>query len=334
MTKTLLALIEKPDHVCYRYRVKAFAPALAERGWCIEAQPIERGIAFLRQLKAVAHADAVILQRRLLSWWQLTLLRRKARYLLFDIDDAVFLRDSNSSRGPHSVRRSRRFRGIVQRADAVLAGNAFLAEEASRFTSADRVHYMPTCVDPTLYGRAPEFQQKGSLRLAWIGSRSTMPSLEEARPGLAEASRKSHDLTLRVICDAVPRLEGVAVEARDWSEATEADELAQADAGISWLPEHLWSRGKCGLKVLQYMAAGLPVVANPFGVHTEMVSPGVTGFLPHSAAAWADGLVQLANDPSVRRSLGEAGRDKVKRDFSVQTWGPSFASFLPATRTI
>src|SRR5882724_4595811 len=96
--KTLLALIDKPGHVCYRYRVLAFGPWLRDAGWNIEAQPLAHGIApFLRQLNNVARADAVLLQRRLLSWWQIRLLRHAAKTLIFDIDDAVFYRDSNSS---------------------------------------------------------------------------------------------------------------------------------------------------------------------------------------------------------------------------------------------
>src|SRR5436190_8002090 len=93
--KTILALIETPNHVCYRYRIQAFAPWLNKAGWRLESQPIAHGfVPFLRQLKDVARADAVILQRRLLSWWQVRLLRRRAQALIFDIDDAVFYRDS------------------------------------------------------------------------------------------------------------------------------------------------------------------------------------------------------------------------------------------------
>ena len=66
---------------------------------------------------------------------------------------------------------------------------------------------------------------------------------------------------------------------RPWSRETETAELAEGDIGIAYMPDDSWSLGKCGLKVLQYMAAGLPVVANPVGVHREMIVHGETGFL-------------------------------------------------------
>ena len=78
-----------------------------------------------------------------------------------------------------------------------------------------------------------------------------------------------------------------------WSKRTEADELANSDAGVSWIPDGLWSRGKCGLKVLQYGAAGLPVVTNPVGVHREMIVPGITGYLASTAEEWVEAVKTL-----------------------------------------
>jgi len=102
-----------------------------------------------------------------------------------------------------------------------------------------------------------------------------------------------------------------------WSQATEAAELASADIGISWLPGDLWSRGKCCLKVLQYMAAGLPVVANPIGVQAHLVRHGKTGFLVETPEQWTEAIGRLAHDPELRRLMGRAGRQRVEQDFSV-----------------
>lgn len=327
--KTLLVLIERPGHVCYRYRAQAFAASLREANWQLDPQPLARGVLpFIRQMRDVAAADAVLLLRRLLSWWQIRLLRRNAKALIFDIDDAVFYRDSNSSRGHESGQRLRRFAATVARADAVLAGNAFLAGEARRFARTDIVHEFPTCVDPSLYSLQKPQRCGGDIRLVWIGSRSTMTSLDEIQPGLAEASRRLPGLKLRVICDAFPSLAGVTVEPVPWSEATETAELARADVGISHLPEHPWSRGKCGLKVLQYMAAGLPVVANPYGVHESMIVSESTGLLAASPTAWADAIVRLANDSNLRERMGASGRRRVEADYSVGIHGPRLGEIL------
>jgi glycosyltransferase involved in cell wall biosynthesis len=323
--KTLLALIEKPGHVCYRYRVAAFEPFLQQAGWRLEAEPVGRGLAFLRQLQSISRADAVILQRRLLNWWQLLLLRRNAKRLLFDIDDAVFFRDSNSPRGPESWRRRRRFDATVRASHAVLCGNPFLADAVRRAggTAID----MPTCVDGSLYAPAPS-ARVGAARVVWIGSRSTMPSLDALAGPLAEATRRCPGLTLAVICDAAPSYPGVNIEFVPWSEATEAKALADGDFGISILPEHLWSQGKCGLKVVQYMAAGLPAIANPYGVHEAMIVPGATGMLAKSPAEWIDAVVKLANGVEFRHRLGAAARAKFDAEYSVAAWGTRFVQAI------
>ncbi|HXT58761.1 MAG TPA: glycosyltransferase family 4 protein [Pirellulales bacterium] len=332
----LLALIEQPNHVCYRYRVQAYETWLAEAGWQIDAQPIPHGpIAWRRVLRQAAEADAVLITRKLLSPWWLWLLRQASRRLIYDLDDAMFYRDSNSSKAPYSLTRLRRFRATVRAADAVMAGNHFLAAQAAAFAPSERIEMVPTCVDPACYPRARHDRRGEAVRLAWIGSRSTMPSLDEAHGGLAAAAARLGSLELHVVCDAAPKLAGVQVTLHPWSQASEAADLAAADVGISWLPDHPWSRGKCGLKVLQYMAAGLPVVANPIGVHRELIQHGRTGFLAETPAEWADAIAELAADPRRRGELGRNAREFVERHYSIAQWGPRFAAIVagenPAT---
>ena len=113
--------------------------------------------------------------------------------------------------------------------------------------------------------------------LVWVGSSSTIKGLEQIAPVLNRLGKEVPSLQLKVVCDRCIELENLGVVFRPWSEATEADEIATADVGVSWLPDDAWSRGKCGLKVLQYMAAGLPVVANPVGVQADLVRHGETG---------------------------------------------------------
>lgn len=336
--RTLLTLIEEPDHVCWRYRGAAFAPALERRGWRIEAVPLARGIVpFLRQLCAVIRADAVLVQRRLLPWWKLRLLRRSAKALFFDLDDAVFYRDSNSPRGAESRSRGARFRALVRQADGVFVGNHFLAQQARRFAPPARVHYLPTCIDPARYQPAVGARADQEVRLAWIGSRSTVESLHLVRPALAAASRRVPGLKLHVICDVFPDLPGVEVVPIRWSAATEAEELARCDIGISWLPEHPWSRGKCGLKVLQYMAAGLPVVANAYGVHPDLVAHDQDGLVAPTPEAWAEAVAALAADAVRRRRLGQAGRLRVETGFNTARWAATLTDVicaeLPQTRS-
>jgi glycosyltransferase involved in cell wall biosynthesis len=329
----LVALVESPDHVCCRYRLAAFRPYLERAGHRLELRSLPRNWwARLRLGRSVRPADVVILQRRLLRGWQLALLRRGSRRLVFDFDDAVFLRDSYAVKGPHSAVRRRRFGATVRAADAVVAGNDFLRHEAAGQTDAGRVHIVPTCVRPEVCPQAEHTRSGNGVRLVWIGSSSTLRGLEAVRPLLEALGRRLPGLRLHLVCDRFLELEHLPVVPCPWSAATEAADVATADIGISYLPDDLWSRGKCGLKVLQYLAAGLPVVANPVGVQVEMVRHGETGFLAETPEQWAEAVGRLAADPDLRRRMGQAGRRLVETSYSVESGARRWLSLLDGLR--
>jgi glycosyltransferase involved in cell wall biosynthesis len=313
--------MEQANHVCFRYRVQSFMPTWEENSVHAEGYPIARGFTgFLRQLNELHTADIVILQRRLLPLWKIALLRRACNVLLFDVDDAVFLRDSNSARSARSSRRWRRFCWTTRHSDGVLAGNHYLVNRARETGPTVRAHYIPTCIDVARYSLAKHVRGDHPARLVWIGSRSTLPSIEAAGDRLRSASQRIPGLTLRVICDAVPAIEGLKIVACPWSEATECRNLAESDIGISYLPDHPWSLGKCGLKVLQYMAAGLPVVANPAGAHVEMIEHGRTGFLCETPQEWADAIGTLVSSPGLRTEMGHRARTVVASRYSTRQY--------------
>lgn len=325
----VLALIERPQHVCYRYRIEAYASALFERGLHLEAIPLRQGgLPRVFRLPAASSADVVILQRKLLPRWQLHLVRKLAKRLVYDMDDAVFQRDSFRRKGPKSCRRERRFRATVMAADAVIVGNEYLRRCTAQIDNRKPIHVVPTTVQPQYYRPTRHHRVGANVRLTWIGSSSTLPGLKLAERQLWAASEKVRGLELRLVCDRTIELSGINVVLRPWAAATEAAELAHADIGISWLSDDSWSRGKCGLKVLQYMAAGLPVVANRVGMNRHMVVHGETGLLADTPDEWSQAIARLAADPALRSRMGAAGRRMVEQDYAVDRWGPRFARII------
>ncbi len=331
-----LALVEARDHVCCRYRVRAFEGALAASGWSLAIEPLATGLIHrLFQFGRAARFDSVLLQRKLLPGWQLRELRRRTRHLIFDFDDAVLYRDSYDPRGPHNRRRFERFRQTVQAADAVIAGNAFLADCALEAGALpDRVRVIPTCIGPNAAAPARQPRGNSGLDLVWIGSASTMAGLARQRPTWERIGREVPGVRLRMVCDHFLRFDALPVVAVPWSEPTEAAEIAAADVGISWIPDDLWSRGKCGLKVLQYQAAGLPVLANPVGVHPEMIHPGVDGLLASTPEEWVEAVRRLAGDLGLRRRMGRAARASVGAGYSVESWSPAFVAAVAGARPL
>ena len=231
--------------------------------------------------------------------------------LIFDFDDAVWLRDSYSAKGFDDAKRAHRFRATVSASDLVIAGNDYLAAEARRWN--DRVTVIPTCVDVATYTAAKP--TSGGLQLVWVGSSSTLRGLERFTPTLSAIGRAVPGTRLKLVCDRFIDIPDLPVDRCTWSEGTEAHDIAAASIGIGWVPDDPWSRGKCGLKVLQYQAAGLPVVANPVGVQRDFLAG--TGILATTTEEWVSAIRRLT-DPELRQQLGAAGRRQVEAEYSVE----------------
>jgi glycosyltransferase involved in cell wall biosynthesis len=327
----VVALVESTDHVCCRYRVTAFRDALAAYGHTLGIQTLPRTTFGRLGVGRDLNADVVVLQRKLLPSWAIALLRRRVPRLVFDFDDAVWLRDSYSPHGFADPKRMQRFRATVAACDLVVAGNEYLAAAAREFTAPERVVVIPTCVEPRNYPVAAH-QQTGATRLVWVGSRSTLRGLQQFAPTLSAIGREVPGVRLKVVCDQFPTIPDLPVDAVEWRQETEAAEIAAADIGIGWVPDDPWSAGKCGLKLLQYQAAGLPVVANPVGVQAEMVRSHETGFLAVTAEDWVAAVAALAADPHLRYRLGSAGRRQVTDRYSVAAGGRGWFAALHRLR--
>ena len=134
--------------------------------------------------------DVLIVQRKLFPAWQLNLLRRRVRWLIYDFDDSIFLRSSYNPRGQDSPRRAQHFKQMLHAADVVVAGNDFLHEQALGFTEPHKVHLIPTCVDAGRYEVARHEGSAGRVQLAWIGSSSTLRGLEKIHDHARTCSEK------------------------------------------------------------------------------------------------------------------------------------------------
>jgi glycosyltransferase involved in cell wall biosynthesis len=325
----LTALVQSPGHVCCRYRLTAFRPFLEQAGHSLDVRPYpETPWEWLRLVRDLRGADAVILQRKLPQRWKLALLRRAVNLLLFDFDDAVFARDSYAAKGVRSAARCRRFASVVRAADGIVAGNSFLRDQATRFAGRDRIRIIPTCVDTALYSPAAHVRTEHGIELVWVGSSSTLQGLERAASLLERLGQRWPGLRLNLVCDRPLTFRHLPVRYFPWSETTEREVLAASDIGLSWVPNDQWSQGKCGLKVLQYLAAGLPVVANPVGVQADLIRPGKNGFLAESAEQWLEVVGQLVCNPRLRQDMGCWGRQWVETHYGVAVGAAGWLNLL------
>jgi glycosyltransferase involved in cell wall biosynthesis len=314
----IVALGSSEDHVCLRYRIEPVREKLRALGHWFTIRGVPRGpLRRLTLYPELSRADVVVVQRRLLPAVEVKALRRVSRHLIYDFDDAVFQRDSYQQK-LESPRRLARFIAMVRAADQVFAGNDYLAEVAATYTTASKVSVVPTCIDVDRFAVARHTREGPGVRLAWIGSSSTLRGLELKERLWNALGAALPGLELHLICNRFPAWEGIQIVPVDWQQGIEYDYLATCDIGLAWMPDDSWSKGKCGLKVMQCLAAGLPVVANPVGVHRHLIEHGETGFLASTTQEWTEAIRRLMHNATLRREMGAAGRALAERSHSFE----------------
>jgi len=254
-----------------------------------------------------------------------TSLLRTTVPVVYDCDDATFHSyDRHNNPFVRSLL-ARKIQPLLRRARAAMCGNEYLKAYVEKYCANASV--VPTVVDTGVYLSRASRPSSGPPTIGWVGSASTWIYVKPLIPLLRQlaAARKA---TIRAVgvgarSKTVPEFEFI-----DWSLATEVHEIQGFDIGIMPLTDDDWSRGKCGYKLIQYMACGLPVVASPVGVNTRIVRHGQNGFLASTEGEWKDALATLLSNPELRASMGEAGRALVENEYSLRGQAPRVAEIL------
>lgn len=308
----LLVLTYNLARASFRQRIGSYVDILRTNGINCEVVHYPRGsLARRKILKRSAEFDAVYLHKKTLNFLDTLWLRRYARKVIYDFDDAIMYYDAHPERKPSHRKHTKPFERTVKLANMVIAGNSYLAELAEEFNP--NVEILPTGLDINTYRCQVEPKNDDKIRLVWIGSKSTLGHLAEIKPALEEIGSVFDNVVLRIICDEFFDLHNMQVEKRYWSLETQALDLVTSDIGLAPLPDNRFTRGKCGFKILQYAAAGLPLVVSPVGVNAEYVQEKINGFLVKSSSDWIDKISLLIKEPKLRKRMGEAARADVQR---------------------
>jgi glycosyltransferase involved in cell wall biosynthesis len=288
--------------------------------------------AYLRRALALLQAgryDLLWVQKELfpgLPAWGERLLAAAGIPYVVDYDDATFVTyRCHPSRLMRSIL-GRKIDAVMAGACAVVAGNDYLARYA-RSAGAKKVAVVPTLVQTRRYTGGPNYGRTDRFTIGWIGSPSTAAYIEEYRSALAALTLDAATV-FRSIGAWNLQLPDVRHEALEWSEETEVRDLTFCDAAIAPLRDGQWERGKCGYKILQCMAAGLPVVASPVGMALEIVTHGTNGFFAATASECERILKDLRRDPALRQRIGQAARRTIEERFSVVARAPELFAVL------
>lgn len=320
----ILALVEDEQAPSCRFRLRQFIEPLAAEGISLQIRELGRDRTRRRRiLRDASQFPAVILHRKLLRRGDFRRLKRAARRLIYDFDDAVMFRDSNASQQYSRVRRSR-FQRLVNGVDLVLAGNEYLRNQAQR--AGGRTEVFPTVVDTSAF--PPRIPAAEEEVIGWMGSASNFVYLSLILPALRSLLKDRPGLVFRVVADRSPALDDFPVDYRQWSKRDELRELYGFTVGVMPLFDDPWTRGKCAFKLLQYGAASLSAVSSPVGANRTVIRDGVTGYFARNEGEWRGRLEELLNSPQKREEMGRVARKLVERDYSLSLSAPRLARII------
>ncbi|MGQ9368776.1 glycosyltransferase [Azospirillum sp. ST 5-10] len=333
-----------------RLRYYQFLPELAARGIQVDVSPLlpdrylsalyESGkrpvelaarsfVTRILRMLSTRRYDLLWVEKELLPWlpygFERLLLAWAPPYVI-DYDDAWFhVYDSHPHVAVRTVLGDKLDR-LMRGAALVTVGNAYLAARALA-AGARRVEVFPTVVSLSRYGEPLPAPRSDPLTVGWIGSPVTARYLELVQGPLRRLCGEGRVRLVLVGANdnAVPTL---AASRLDWREDTEVDQIKGFDIGIMPLSNTRWERGKCGYKLIQYMACAKPVIASPVGVNREIVEPGVNGFLAETPEDWYEAVMTLGRDDGLRHAMGAAGRSKVEHEYSLEGVVPRLAEAL------
>ncbi len=292
---------------------------------------------FLRRIVAlfkVRHYDFIFIHRELtpfgppiFEWIIANVLKKK---IIYDFDDAIWLPDQNKE---SSIWRWLKWRSkvasICKWSWKVSVGNAYLGDFARKYN--ENMVVVPTVVDTEVHYREVRLSvgQKGRLIIGWTGSHSTLQYLDLILPSLQQLE-KEIDFEFRVIANKDPKLPLKNYSFIPWIKETEIADLATLDIGVMPLPDDEWSKGKCGFKLIQYLALEIPAVSSPVGVNTDIIQHDKTGFLASTTEEWTEYLRKLLQNPSLRTEMGKKGRVLIQKNYSVKSQKENYLGLFKA----
>lgn len=257
------------------------------------------------------------------EWILIKLLKKK---IIYDFDGAIWVEQpSENNNVPTLFRNLNKVASICKWSYKVSCGNSYLCDYALKYNR--HVVFNPTCVDTETMHNLSTDHNIQKVTLGWTGSFSTLKYLNLIQPALYRLQKK-YDFDIKIICNKKPSLNLKNVRYVEWSPKNEVIELATCQIGVMPLNDDEWSKGKCGFKLIQYLALEIPSVASPIGVNSEVIEEGINGFLCSTEEEWYTALEKLLLNAELRKKMGKAGRNKIVREYSLQSNASNFLSLF------
>jgi glycosyltransferase involved in cell wall biosynthesis len=258
------------------------------------------------------------------EWW----LRKLAKKIIYDIDDLVYLKNIKSQANflVTYIKGRKKPIFLMQQADHVITCTPYLDEFVKQY-NAHTTDISSTVDTDIRYVPVNKYSNDTTVTLGWSGSLNTSKYFYLLEPVLRQLKEK-FKFNILVIGDNRVQINGLDIEAIEWNDTTEIKNLQRIDIGLYPLPDEEWVLGKSGLKAIQYMALGIPVVATAIGANYRVIEDGVSGFLVKSEKEWVEKIGQLMENPSLRKSMGTAARKRAEQLFSIKANFPKYLNVI------
>lgn len=272
--------------------------------------------------------DLIFIEKELFPWipyeLESLLIHSHTPYVL-DYDDAIFHNYDLSPKPWTKKILGQKIDLLMKHSAMVIGGSPYLVNRATQ-SGAPRVELLPTVIDLDKYPITAR-PNNDTFTIGWIGSPNTTQYLKFLAPVFQSICANGKARVLAIGAKDF-QIEGVNLQIKKWSETTEISDLNQIDVGVMPLDDTPWSRGKCGFKLIQYMACAKPVIASPVGINTEIVEDGVNGFLASTHQEWIDALSNLRDNWELQKKMGENGRKKVEQKYCFNVTAPKLLELL------
>jgi glycosyltransferase involved in cell wall biosynthesis len=324
----LLALLSKRQPPSSRLRIKDAIPFWSKQKIKTTVLPIPSG--FLARVNLFLEAsrhDVILIQKKTsFRFVELYILRWINPKIIFDMDDAVMFHELEH-RKPLTGKHIKNFIQTVRSCCLVVAGNQFLADFSEAVGTPVKI--LPTPIDLSIYKPKENWSSNGQpLVVGWLGVAGGLIHLQKLAPVFQRLSKKYPNFILRVISNMPIEIDGVNVEYHRWSLESEQAMLRSFDIGLMPLSDGLWTRGKCGYKLLQYFGVGLPAIASPVGINLEFIDHGINGYLARSENDWYQALDDLMSNVQLRENMGSAGRKMVEKLYGLETYSVNYGELI------
>lgn len=256
------------------------------------------------------------------AWVEEIIAKLKIPYIV-DYDDAIFHNYDLNKNPIIRVLLRNKIDRVMKNASVVIVGNDYLAERAKK-AGARRIEYLPSVVDLNRYKLkewGTDTYNNETFNVGWIGSPATSKYLFHIYQPLKKFV-KNKNARLILVGSGKINLPDIPLEIREWNEEKEVKDIQDFDVGIMPLPDKPWERGKCGYKLIQYMACGVPIVGSPVGVNSKIIIDGVNGFRASTDDEWIYAFEKLYSSAELRKQMGLKGRKMVEEAYSLQVTAP------------